>query len=186
MVQENYDKKIISTTYLIGDEFEGNWMKQSLMLLCNCRKVFLGKNLYSMGACYTAYIREKNLSWPFVYMGDNEMKINVSLMVRNLQKEELFSLITAGENWYEARGECEIILEGDPEIDFYLQMPQSREAVIKTLELTDLPKRPMRTTKLRIKAEPVSDQEVAVIIRDLGFGELFKGSDKTWRYTLAI
>ena len=111
-------------------------------------------------------------SWQFVYMGDNEMKVNVSLKVQSQGKTEFFTLISAGDNWYETVGECEVLLDGSNEIDFWLQLPNSKEAKIEKLTLADLPERPPRTTRLRIKAQPVSDMEVKIRIKDLGFGEI--------------
>ena len=60
------------------------------------------------------------------------------------------------------------------------------EAVIETLELTDLPNRPDRTTRLRITATPVSDEKIEVQIRDLGFGEIYRTTDKTWKYIMTM
>ena len=85
-----------------------------------------------------------------------------------------------------AVGECEVLLDGSNEIDFWLQLPNSKEAQIEKLTLADLPKRPPRTTRLRIKAQPVSDMEVKIKIKDLGFGEIFKSSDKTWEYMMSL
>ena len=122
----------------------------------------------------------------FVYMGDNELKVNVSLKVRRLQKQEFYTLLNAGDNWYEAVGECEVLLDGGTEIDFWLQPPESREARLERLTLADLPKRPPKATRLRITAKPLSDTRVQIVIKDMGFGELFKSSDKTWEYVMAL
>ena len=64
--------------------------------------------------------------------------------------------------------------------------PYIASAVIETLELTDLPSRPERTTRLRITAVPVSDEKIEVQIRDLGFGEIYRSTDKTWKYTMTM
>ena len=188
VVTEAVSGHIVSAVYLTGDGFDGEWMKESLSFLCKGRRVFMGKNLYSKGACYAAArkcMKAEN-SWQFVYMGDNEMKVNVSLKVQRQGKTELLTLINAGDNWYETVGECEVLLDGSNEIDFWLQLPNSKEAQIEKLTLADLPKRPPRTTRLRIKAQPVSDMEVKIKIKDLGFGEIFKSSDKTWEYMMSL
>ena len=188
IVSEVTGGHIVSAVYLTGDGFDGEWMKESLSFLCKGRRVFMGKNLYSKGACYAAAgkcMTEEN-SWQFVYMGDNEMKVNVSLKVQSQGKTEFYTLISAGDNWYETVGECEVLLDGSNEISFWLQLPNSKEAKIEKLTLADLPERPPRTTRLRIKAQPVSDMEVKIRIKDLGFGEIFKSSDKTWEYMMSL
>ena len=176
---------IVSSVYLVGDGFEGNWMKQSVSFMCRGRRAFMGKNLYSKGACYAAAVRRGGMEWPYIYIGDSEMKVNVSLKVRNGNKTEFYTLISAGDNWYETVGECEVILDGSPEIDFWLQLPESREAKLEKLQLVDLPERPNKTTRLRIVAKALSDKKVKVLIKDMGFGELFKTSEKVWEYVMS-
>lgn len=184
--QEAFENKVISSVYLVGDGFDGDWMKSSLTYLCRGRRAFVGNNLFSKGACYAASVRGQEDDWPYIYMGENEMKFNVSLKLRSKGKEEFFSLINAGKNWFETRGECEVILSGKPEIDFWKQLPNSHEARIETLELTDIPNRPDRMTRLRIVACPVADDKIEIEIRDMGFGDFYRATDKTWKYTMSM
>ena len=119
-------------------------------------------------------------------MGDNELKINVFLKVVDQKTPRFFTLANAGDSWYEAKGECEVILDGVPEIEFWIQKPESREAHVEVLELTDLPKRENRTTRLRITASPVSDRQVRLTIKDLGFGELVPSTNQTWEHVICL
>ncbi len=176
---------LFSSVYLVGDGFDGEWMKLSLSHLCKGRKVFLGKNLYSKGACYGGVIKEGKRDWPFIYIGDNDLKLNLSIKILENNSMKFFTLIDAGQSWYDVKGECEVILDGEPEIEFYIQRPESREAHTELLELTDLPKRENRTTRLRIEARPVSDVAVAITIFDLGFGEISPSSGKSWEHTIS-
>lgn len=180
------ENKIVSTVYLVGDGFDGGWMKKSLNILCRGRRVFLGKNLFSKGACYAALARQMEEHWPFIYMGENEMKFNLSLKVKDKGSLSFYNLISAGKNWFEIKGECELILSDTTEIDFWKQLPNSREAKIETYELTDMPVRPGKTTRIRITAIPVSDDKISIDVKDLGFGELFKSSNKTWHFNISM
>ena len=186
ILQRAFENQIVSTVYLVGDGFDGGWMRDSLTFLCRNRRAFLGNNLYSKGACFAGFVREHNENWKCIYMGENEMKFNLSLKVRDRGNLAFHTLISAGKNWFETKGECEVILAGNAEIDFWKQLPNSREAVIETLELTDLPSRPERTTRLRITATPISDEKIEVQIRDLGFGEIYRSTDKTWKYIMTM
>ena len=186
VVQTSMDNKVVSTVYLVGEGFNENWMKSSLSLLCRGRRVFAGKNLYTKGACYAAKVSDDEENWPFVYMGENEMKFNLSLKVKDKGELSFLNLISAGKNWFESKGECEVIISGAYEIDFWKQLPNSREAKIETLELTDMPARPDRTTRVRITATPLSDEKIAIDIKDLGFGDIFRSSDKTWHYEMTM
>ncbi|WP_455721016.1 DUF5716 family protein [Agathobacter sp.] len=186
IINEAFEKQVISTVYLVGDEFGEGWMKQSLSVLCRGRRVFMGNNLFSKGACYAARSRDFESEWPFVYMGENEMKFNLSLKVKDRGELSFYNLISAGSNWFEAKGQCEVIISGSYEVDFWKQLPKSREARIETLELTDMPLRPDRATRIRITATPVSDDKIDIEIKDLGFGEIYRSSNKVWHYEMTM
>jgi hypothetical protein len=186
IIADTFGSKLFSSVYLVGDGFDGDWMKASLTRLCKGRKVFLGKNLYSKGACYAGYIKDGKRDWPFIFIGDNDLKLNLSIKILENNVMKFVTLIDAGESWYDSKGECEVILDGEPEIEFYIQRPESREAHTEVLELTDLPKRENRTTRLRIEARPISDIAVSISITDLGFGEITPSSGKTWVHTISL
>ena len=186
VVRDALAKKIYSVVYLTGDGFDGEWMKQSLACLCSGRRVFLGKNLYVKGACYASVIQGQEKLWNYVYIGQHDMKLNLCIKVMNREEMVFYPLIRAGENCFEARHSCEILLDGGNSIDFWMQQPGSREARIETLELRDLPERPPRMSRIRIQVEAVSDQEVSIQIRDLGFGEVYRSSEKTWNHQMRL
>ena len=186
IVASTFGNSIISSCYLVGEGFEGDWMKTSLARVCRGRKAFLGQNLYSKGACYAGFVKNGNRDWPFIYIGDNELKLNLSLKVLDNNELKFFSLIDAGMSWYDASGECEVILDGEPDIEFWIQRPESREAHVEVLELTDLPKRENRTTRLRITALPKSDRQILITIKDLGFGEISASSGKKWEHLITL
>lgn len=186
IVDTVFDNRLASTIYLVGDGFDGNWMKKSLNSLCRGRRVFLGKNLFSKGACYAALVRQNEDNWPFIYMGENEMKFNLSLKVKDKGNLSFYNLISAGRNWFEIKGECELILSDTIEIDFWKQLPNSREARIETYELTDIPIRPNKASRIRVTAVPISDDKISIDIKDLGFGEIFRSSNKSWHFTISM
>lgn len=186
VLRRAFENQLVTTAYLVGEGFEGGWMKESLNFLCKNRRVFMGNNLFSKGACYAGFNREHPDKWNFIYMGEHEMKFNLSLKVRDCGNMAFHTLISAGKNWFETKGDCEVILMGSPEIEFWKQLPNSRDAVIESLELTDLPNRPDRTTRLRISATPISDEKIEVVIKDMGFGEIYRSTDKNWKYTMTM
>lgn len=186
IINESFKNQIISTVFLVGDTFAEGWMKQSVALLCKGRRVFMGNNFFTKGACYAAATRDKEAEWPFVYMGENEMKFNLSLKVHDKGELSFYNLISAGSNWFESKGQCEVIISGSYEVDFWKQLPKSREAKIETLRLTDMPPRPDRATRIRITATPVSDDRIDIEIKDLGFGEIFMSSGKVWHYEMTM
>ena len=186
IIQRSFTGEIVSSVYLIGDGFDGDWMKQSLKRLCQGRRVFVGKNLYSKGACYGGMIRDGIRDWDFVYIGDNDLKLNVSLKVIDHNEMNFVTLVSAGDSWYDANGEYEVILDGAPSIECWVQRPDSRKARVEKIMLDGLPERENRTTRLRIVAKPSSDKEVVVTVQDLGFGELVPSSGRTWHRNIGL
>lgn len=185
IIPQAFGKQLITTVYLVGDGFENGWMKQSLKLLCQGRRVFLGKNLFSKGACYAA-MRMNDAKPQYVYIGENAVKCNVSLKVYERGSLSFYTLIAAGVPWYEEHGSCEVVVDGTPSIDFWIQRPDSREARIETVALSALPERKNRTTRLIIEAVPTSDHEVRMTLTDIGLGELVPGTGKKWEYELQL
>ena len=75
----------------------------------------------------------------YLQTGEHELKYNVSLKVQTGEALSFYSLLSAGESCFEAEKECEVILDDSAKINFWLQYPESDEARVETLELTDLP-----------------------------------------------
>lgn len=186
IIPQALGKQVVPMIYLVGDGFESGWMKESLKLLCQGRRVFLGKNLFSKGACYAAMRLDDGKMPAYVYIGEHEMKSNVSLKVYERGNLSFHTLVTAGVPWFEAKGSCEVIIDGSPTIDFWIQQPNSREARIEAVELEALPARENRTSRILIEAVPFSDHEVKMTLTDVGFGELVPGSGKKWEYELLL
>ncbi len=186
IAKRTFGNKVFSAVYLVGDGFNGEWMKESLTFLCRGRKVFLGQNLYSKGACYAGLIKSTDKDWPFIYIGDNDLKFNISLKLIDKGQYTFYSLLEAGRSWFEEKGECEVIIDGNSEVELYMQKPEQRMATTQVLELIDMPERENRTTRVRIEAVPLSDASVKINITDLGFGEISPGSGKKWEHTITI
>ena len=61
-------------------------MKQSLAVLCRGRARFWDRIFFPKGHAIWTRIREMGENWPFIYMGENEMKFNLSLSVVEKEK----------------------------------------------------------------------------------------------------
>ena len=51
LIQRIFREETVSSTFLIGDNFDKTWAVKSLQYLCRKRHVFQGRNLYTKGAC---------------------------------------------------------------------------------------------------------------------------------------
>ncbi|MCR5272388.1 MAG: hypothetical protein K6E13_05325 [Lachnospiraceae bacterium] len=181
IAKENFTGKMISSVYLTGDGFDGDWMKQSLKYLCSGRRVFLGKNLYSKGCCYAA-----DLNNDYVYLGENELKNNVSLKVTEHGLYKFIPLAEAGKNWYDQQFDYDIYVKGEPEIDLWVQETNGNKPKILTFVLKDWPKRKCDITRVRVSSKPLSPKEIKISVKDLGFGEISQSTNAFSEYTLKL
>lgn len=174
--------KIISSVYLMGDGLEGGWLKDSLHVLCRGRKAFQGKNLYTKGACCHSMLMAANKEREYVYFSEHMITQNIFIQVKSGNRTFFRELVEAGTSCYEVQASCQVLLAGEPDVDVWVQEPDSKNARIESLQLTDLPLRPPKATRLLIEALPGDKKQVIIRITDLGFGAWYATSGKIWEY----
>ncbi|MBR2402946.1 MAG: hypothetical protein IKB01_09315 [Lachnospiraceae bacterium] len=185
VVKEVCEDKIISTCYLLGEGFLGDWCKDSLKLLCRNRRVFQGNNLYSKGACYGLYerLQPTEKSKRYIYLGQDKIKANVGMAVYEQGKDVYFPVMDAGMNWYDAKKEWDMIMDTkeDRNLSFLLTPLNGRDRKEKVISLANMPERPDGTTRIRVNVEFTSEAKFTVTVRDMGFGEFFPSSGLEWK-----
>lgn len=188
ILSEACEGKIISSAYLIGDGFKEDWMEDSLRYLCKGRRVFRGNNLYSKGACLgmKEKLCESEKGSSFVFLGEDKLKANIGMKVLRRGVDSYFALLDAGQNWFDARKECDFILEDEPVFEIRVTPLNSKEAVVVEISLDDLPPRPEKTTRIHLEISLKSAQRVVLRMEDMGFGELFPSSGKNWQEEFEI
>ena len=166
----------ISSVFLVGDDFEEEWMQKNLKLLKTGRRVFMGKNLYVKGACYLGMeLKEEQRSC--IYLGKEKVCCSIALLAEQDGKEELVPIIEGGRNWYESSAKMDVLLLDEPVLEFAILPINGREKKTTVIHLQNLPQRPKKTTRLRIQLEVLAPNSARVRIKDLGFGELFPQSE---------
>lgn len=182
LAREIFSERPVSSVFLVGEGFEEKWYEQSLKVLCGSgRRVFAGNNLFAKGACFRA-LQEAGLGGErtYVFLGEDKISYNVGLRTPGSGKNAVYTLLDAGESWYEAKAECEALLCGEPVVEFILKPMQGGEVLKESLFLDGLPDRPSRAGRLRISVEFLDVDRLKVQVKDLGFGELFPSSDLVW------
>lgn len=186
MAEAALQGKIVSAVYLMGEGLEGGWMKDSLHVLCRGRKAFQGKNLFTKGACYNSIMQMHRETLEYVFFGDHIIRQNIFIQVKNGNRTFFQELVEAGTSCYEVNSSCQVLLEGEPGVDIWIQAPDSKEARIESLQLTDLPDRPPKATRLLIEALPLEKRQIMIRIRDMGFGTWYASGGKVWEYSIDI
>ncbi len=180
--QEICEDKPISSVYLIGEGFRQEWMKASLQYLCRGRHVFKGSNLYSKGAAYAAYDKAmlSHEDKRIVFLGEEKCKSNIGMPVMRQGGSSYLALIDAGQNWYEAEKECDLILETGNVLTFTVTPLTGSRPWQAEMVLEGLPERPRMTTRLHITISMSSPSLARIQVQDLGFGEIFQATMRRW------
>ena len=129
---------------------------------------------------------ELGLGTEFLYMGQYKITYNIGMEVLRNGKKEYFGIISAGVNWYEARGSCEFLLDGTNGIELLIQSIDRTDVRKILIPLEGLPSRPNRTTRLRLTIAFDAVRECQLTAEDVGFGEWYPSSGKVWTERLKL
>ena len=182
IVQETGRGRVVSSAYLIGEGFNGDWAKQSLKELCRNKRVFQGNNLYSKGACVSGVekVNPSENGKAYVFLGNEKLKSNIGMKVLRQGEESYLALLDAGINWFEAVRECEFILESGNTFSILITPLNGKQIQEIILHMDGLLERPERTTRIHMKIYMNGEHKAAVELMDMGFGELFPATGQMW------
>lgn len=180
-------KQIISTLYFTGRGFTDNWADEVIKSLCAGRRVFLGQNLYTKGACYAAkeLSGEENLN--NIILLNNEMivsSIGIKVYLDGISKEILIS--NAAVPWYEVNKDIEVICDEATDIEVVIRNIMTKEIIRERIPLNNLPDRPNRMTRLQLHITCVDKTKVKLVISDMGFGDIYQATGKLAEYLLDV
>lgn len=174
-------KAYISSVFLTGVGFSNKWMKKSTNVLCQGRRVFVGQNIYTKGACYRAVGGEyKEFYERFFIETKENVLFDVGISLGD-EKDTFLPVAKGGKQWYNTHGSVEVILDDTDKVTIRYRNRHNLDEKREVVKIHGIPKRPNKTTKLSIEVEFESPHEGAVIIKDLGFGKLFPTTNKVYR-----
>lgn len=174
IIELGISSRIVSSVYLLGGGFARQWYEKSIASLCAKRRVFQGQNLYSLGACYSMKEQEKEV----LLLCRGRTLINISLLIEHHGSNRHLLLSKAGTNWYHAGAKTECILDDIRTIQLTLTSPVNKGSRTISIDLEGFPYRPNKTTRIELVIAYQNEKQFMVIVKDKGFGELFKASDK--------
>ena len=95
-------------------------------------------------------------------------------------------LVEAGKNWFASMPEYALLYDGTPELSVTIGEIGQIHAQTRVFPLTDLPDRPEKTLRFRIRALAENGRKVVLHLEDDGFGELFESSGKVWEFPVTF
>lgn len=165
--------------YLTGKGFEGGWMKKSLNLLCSGRRVFLGQNIYANGTCYMGESKVAPLEEGLILMkGKDMVQHTVGVVTLSAGRSKNTPITTIGKEWYNTSGTMDILLDKSKKVEFFFHNARENMMEVRTCEMRDLPARPEKTTRVRLRVFFSSATEGVILLQDLGFGSMYPGTGK--------
>lgn len=176
-IENIFEKKVVSSVYLTGEGFENSWYPNSLKILCNGRRAFIGNNLYSKGACYHSMKKLRGYEEGPIYLDESKMAEQICLRMRVRGQERWYPIVAWGTHWYEADGEWEVLLEDASDIEIRVETLAGNEVQMERVSLSGLPSRRDYSLRLRIEVMFLDERTCKIIFRDAGFGEFFPATD---------
>lgn len=177
MIENVFEKKVISSVYLTGDGFEKKWYPNSLKVLCNGRRAFLGNNLYSKGACYTSIRKCEEHDEGPVYLDETKLTERICIRMRVDGQEGWYPLVSWGTHWYEADDQWEVLVEEVADIEILVESLVEDEVRVEKVSLEGLPERTDYSIRLQVETMFLDESTCKLTLKDVGFGEFFPATD---------
>lgn len=176
-MREKLGKHVISGIYLSGEAFYKEEFKETISVLCGNRRVFKGNNLIVKGAALAAreFFHIPVLEH-YIISCKGRTKVKVTMAVKHKGSDNTITLSNVGDYWYQARSKAECIMEERTEAVFEIHDVMNHKNEIFTIDLTQFPKRPAKTTRIEVNFRYIEENIFEISIKDLGFGEFFESS----------
>ena len=188
IAKEYCTEQVISSVYLIGEGFQGDWMEESLRYLCRGRRVFQGNNLYSKGAALS--MLEKFLgdedAKEYIYLGNDKLKANIGMKLLQGGETVYLAMLDAGNHWYDSGFEGDVYLKGDNTLEITVTPLQGSGERVLPVTLDGISLEPEQMTRVRLRLYMISEEVLCLEAEDLGFGWLAEGSGTVFRKEMTI
>ena len=105
--------------------------------------------------------------------GVTQTDSSVTMQVLHKGQDTAVTLAAAGDSWRESGGMLEVIPEKQNAVELEITPFDSKKKRTVTLMLENFPKRPEKTTRVRVEISFLDEKTMRIVLTDLGFGELF-------------
>lgn len=177
---ELFDRKLISTVYLTGEGFEGDFSCERFVnFVCSRRRVFAGQNLYAKGACFQAYETSAGGRLKDCIIGCNErITTGIEMKICDRGVDKILRMVKPGVNWYRAGCSYDFIVDDCREIEIFLSPVGTKAKSRIRIPLTDFPVREDKASRVTVALRFTDDSCCHLSVIDRGFGEFVKSSGK--------
>ncbi|MBO5177330.1 MAG: hypothetical protein J6K04_01590 [Lachnospiraceae bacterium] len=176
-------RKAVARLYVTGDIVDTPGVSTILgRFYNNGRRIFTGRSLYCLGACYYA-VKEK---LPKKAIGDAQIFHDVTLEAYEDAVIHQVLLLKAGTDLSKAGAGIQVILDDTREMKFQITDVRTAESINCTLHPEEFPFRENKTLRLEIEARFLDYETLVLKIRDVGFGDICPASYRVWEQTVNL
>ncbi|MFI3202568.1 MAG: DUF5716 family protein, partial [Eubacteriales bacterium] len=203
IMKEILEEYEISSVFLVGDFFIGEWYKSTLAYLekpyevlseiqtnrrVQYRKVFIGNNLVSKGNCYFAknIVKGNRSGEQYIFLGNDRLKSDISIQAMENGIVSMKKLLEAGCFWYDASCDIDFIMNEEHDLHFMIDLYRVKEQRIVPMKLVGIPSRPPRATRIKVRLKMLSENVLEIQVDDLGFGNIYPSSNLSWNQELVL
>lgn len=181
-------KKLFSSVFLAGKGFENqDWAPEFMKLVCARRRVFVEPALFSQGAALRAMdLTRGKTSYPYVMICDGRLDTTVCVNVFHQDKENQLVLAAAGDSWYESKSTVDFILDNQNYLEFFIIPLGSKNTKTVKMVLEGFPQRDDKTVRVQTQVGFLNEKTMAVVVKDMGFGEFFPSTGAVLRQEVMI
>jgi hypothetical protein len=188
ILRKHCEDKVVTSIFLLGDDFSKQWCRESLKYMCRGRRVFQGNNLFSKGACYGARERTSpsTLSMSYVYLSDEKLRANVGMVCDKGQTEIYYPILNAGTSWFEANRSFDVMLVKGNNIVLNIVPIDGHISRTAKISLEGLRVRGNKTNRVGLKFYMDNPSAIWIEITDKGFGEFFPSTGQVWKECIPV
>lgn len=175
----------IDTVICCGGGFEMLWIRKILSIIFPNSNIQIYKNskgVISDGACIFAASKLGVLSEDSIIIEDkHQLSEDIGLKVRDFEKEKFIPIIEKNSFWWQKHSEKIFIINKDTNEDIIFKIFKRNENgdifSVGEILLDNMPKRPKGTTQINVYMNYKTYDQLNIVVKDCGFGELFPKTD---------
>lgn len=173
-----FEKKNISTVYLTGMGFDGEFdLPAFVKCICDRKRAFVEPNLYCRGACFEAMEQCGLVSLKDVMLAcPNRVTTGIEMKISDRGRDKILRMVRPGVNWYFADCSFDFIVDEARELEIFISPLDGTEKQVVRIPIGEFADRPGKTTRINVNFSFTSDSRCHLMVKDLGFGEFFASS----------
>ena len=121
-----------------------------------------------------------------IFLGKDKLKSNVGMQVKRCGQDSYLALLNGGENWYESRKDCDIILTEGNSFEIMITPLDGRNRKQIEIVLDGLPVRENKMTRIHLSVSMIREDTLRILASDMGFGEFAKASSLTFEQKIDL